>query len=133
MQWADVKISPPQNWEPADDISKVIPSQFAHYVCLVCGYSELTKPYGDYLRPSYEICPTCGYQYGYHDYFQTPINYRKRWIDEGANWWAHGGPIESNWNARQQLKRLDDLPRDAGDPPQLRISGLNIVGTLAYF
>jgi rubredoxin len=76
MQWASADTAPPEDWAPADQLTKLVPSRPGHYMCLVCGYPYLTKPYGDYFQPSYEICPSCGYQYGYDDYFRMPINYR---------------------------------------------------------
>lgn len=75
------------------------------FTCPVCGYDrlaakpyenwppppelELTPPYEDLLgRPSYEVCPRCGFEFGNDDNpgtaepssFET---YREEWVAKG--------------------------------------------------
>jgi len=76
------------------------------YVCPVCGSEELTvkpyetwpppdavtltPPYEDFLgRPSYEVCPNCGSEFGNDDNPGTaaPVSfaeYRAEWVAEGS-------------------------------------------------
>ena len=110
MPWSSTDRQPPPNWAPDEHLTTVVPPQPGHHVCLVCGYPKLTKPYGDFFRPSYEICPCCGYQYGYDDYVWSPVNWRTTWIGDGMRWWSHDGPPD-DWNPQQQLERLEAVPR----------------------
>ena len=51
---------------------------------------ELTPPYEDFLgRPSYEVCPSCGFEFGNDDNPGTapPLSfdeYRAEWIARGS-------------------------------------------------
>lgn len=127
MSWSHIDVQPPAGWAPAQQVARVAPPGLAHYICLVCGYPDLTKPYGDFFNPTYEICPCCGYQYGYDDCVTTPINWRTRWIDDdGMRWWGHGGP-PANWDPHEQLRRLEALPRKG------QVNGVNLTPTLSYF
>ena len=75
------------------------------FTCPVCGSAELTTkpyehwpvedvealtpPYEDVLgRPSYEVCPCCGFEFGNDDNPGTAVaqsfaQYRAEWIAEG--------------------------------------------------
>lgn len=62
-----------------DDISK----------CRVCGYDYIDYyPWGeDGHLPDFTICDCCGVEFGYEDVGILSIKqYRKKWIEEGANW-----------------------------------------------
>jgi len=38
------------------------------YTCPVCGFNGLKEaPYGPNQEPSYEICPNCGFEFGFDD------------------------------------------------------------------
>jgi transcription elongation factor Elf1 len=127
MSWTGADIQPPAGWAPARQLAHVAPERPGRYTCLVCGYPDLTRPYGDFLHPTYEICPCCGYQYGYDDHYRSPINWRTAWIEEdGMRWWAHGGP-PGNWDPHRQLTRLDALPRNG------QVNGVSLNSMLAYF
>jgi hypothetical protein len=78
------------------------------YTCPVCGYdglttapyelwpppeaAELRPPYEDILgRPSYEVCPECGFEFGNDDNPGTgePTSfdeYRRDWESRGRPW-----------------------------------------------
>jgi hypothetical protein len=127
MPWTSSDTPPPTGWAPTQQLAKVTPVPPGRYICLVCGYPDLTNPYGDFFHPSYEICPCCGYQYGYDDHFRSPISWRTMWIDhDSMRWWAHGGPPES-WEPHQQLKQLEALPRDG------QVNGVKLNPRLARF
>ncbi|MDX8366579.1 hypothetical protein [Cytobacillus sp. IB215665] len=78
-------------------------------ICPVCGYDELLEPaYIMDKYPSYEICPSCGFQYGYSDDNDgySFEDYRKKWIEEGCNWYSKARKQPDNWNPKDQLKRI---------------------------
>ena len=80
----------------------------ATFECPVCGYdglteppyerwpppegAELTPPYESALgRPSYEVCPRCGFEFGNDDNPGTaaPVSfdeYRREWVVRGSPW-----------------------------------------------
>ena len=66
------------------------------YECPVCGYPELGEPPWTGNRASFEICPSCGTEFGYDDAAggdeaRRPSVYnvlREAWIAEGMPWWA---------------------------------------------
>lgn len=77
------------------------------YICRICGYRLKFKIWGeDGKSPSYEICPCCGVEFGNEDYTLTSIlNYRKRWIEAGCNWFlAQNKPL--NWSYKAQLENV---------------------------
>jgi rubredoxin len=81
------------------------------YTCPVCGYEflqskpyetwpppegiTLSPPYEDQLgRPSYEVCPRCGFEFGNDDnpgtaQPQSFEDYRKSWEAKGCPWFDH--------------------------------------------
>jgi len=75
------------------------------YMCPVCGYPEIEEiPYLDENTPSYEICPSCGTEYGYDDLVKTHTQLRDEWIINGLSWWAKSESPPSDWNPIKQLK-----------------------------
>jgi len=80
------------------------------YDCPVCGYDALAEPpRGRSGGGSYEICPSCGFQFGVTD-DDRGFSYeawRDDWISRGMPWDSTG--IESppdDWNPRAQLRSL---------------------------
>lgn len=63
------------------------------FTCPVCLYPNLEEPYVD---GSYNICPSCGIEFGYDD--STPLGIeaqttihqelRQQWIKEGCKWFS---------------------------------------------
>lgn len=87
------------------------------YRCPVCGFRGLAEPPWNGDSGSFEICPSCGVQFGYSDAaggdldrrLEAYRSLRARWIDGGMQW--HFGAIESPpeaWDPAEQLRRLDD-------------------------
>lgn len=80
------------------------------YTCPVCYYPALDEaPYtwckmenGNYIwAPSYEYCPCCGFQFGYHDYpdiKEGQDRWRQQWILNGGI--SHVSP---KWNLNKHL------------------------------
>ena len=77
--------------------------------CPVCGYNQLNKQPYEGTIPSYEICPCCGFEFGFDDYSEgwSHKRYRDKWILSGMVWFDPKlKPI--NWDAKQQLKNIED-------------------------
>lgn len=68
------------------------------FTCPVCAYNQLP-----FAPADYNICPSCGTEFGYDD---AEVGYsvlRQEWIDAGAKWWSPNTPPPANWNAFVQL------------------------------
>ena len=78
------------------------------YKCPVCGYPELHNPprVGD--GGSYEICPSCGFQFGVDDDDKgfTYERWRQQWIERGMPWNSIGIRPPAGWNPQKQLRSL---------------------------
>ena len=82
------------------------------FVCPVCGYDGLD----DEPRPavgggSFEICPSCGFQFGVSDDDKgfTFEVWRKEWIDSGLKWDKGRSAPPSGWDPVQQVARIGVL------------------------
>ncbi len=81
-------------------------------MCPVCGYPGLDEaPYkGNVGRgsASYEICPSCGFQFGYTDdaIHITFEQWREKWIANGMKWRSKGIAPPPGWNPREQLLNI---------------------------
>lgn len=81
-------------------------------VCLVCGYLSLEEPpYDAGGSPSYEICPCCGFEFGFDDGSEglSYDQYRENWIKGGAHWFTLSLK-PANWNLEKQLKNIKKHP-----------------------
>ena len=80
------------------------------YTCPVCGYTNLSElPYKEAGGDSFEVCPSCDFQFGYSD-GEEGISYeqwRAKWIEGGMIWGSNGIPPPSGWNPREQLRNLE--------------------------
>ena len=78
-------------------------------ICPVCGYDGLHEPAYDDTEPSYEICPSCGYQFGYHDDAVgiTQEQWRAKWIEDGMKWWSSGRKPSASWKPKEQLRNIN--------------------------
>lgn len=79
--------------------------------CPVCGFSPLDEPaYKASGGGSYEICPSCNFEYGFDDDDQgfTFEQWRARWVERGMPWGGDGedAPPEG-WDPVAQLASLD--------------------------
>ena len=78
------------------------------YDCPICGFDGLNEiPFNKKNEPSYEICPCCGFEFGFNgDNNKHTFNeYRKKWIKEGAAWFMENEKPK-NWNCDKQLKNI---------------------------
>ena len=81
--------------------------------CPVCGFGGLEDPAYDPLTGlgSYQICPSCGFEYGVTDDDRqiTHEQWRRRWIDAGMPWRDAGvSDAPRDWDASAQLAALND-------------------------
>ncbi|MFL6529495.1 MAG: hypothetical protein ACJ8HQ_08135 [Chthoniobacterales bacterium] len=77
--------------------------------CPVCGYPELReKPRTDDGGASFEICPSCGFQFGVTDDDRgySYNAWREKWRRAGLRWSSEQKPPR-HWNAAAQLKNVD--------------------------
>ena len=81
------------------------------YTCPCCGYSALHEPpRSSSGGGSYEICPSCGFQFGVSDDDDgyTYTGWRKQWEKRGMPWSSKGTAPPRGWNAESQLAKLQD-------------------------
>jgi hypothetical protein len=81
------------------------------HICPVCGFPGLIEePRSPRTEgASYEICPSCGFQFGVTD-DDRGVSYeqwRQQWIDRGMPWDSQGiEPPPAGWDPEEQLRRL---------------------------
>jgi len=68
------------------------------YMCPVCGYPNLPAPPQDY-----EICPSCGTEFEYHDALRSHAELRDVWMGAGAQWHSRVVARPLYWNGWLQL------------------------------
>jgi uncharacterized membrane protein YgcG len=101
------------------------------YTCPVCGFPELTEPpRTPDSGASYEICPSCGFQFGYDDESEgiDYVTWRRRWISEGMPWRSHN-PAPAGWDPAAQLRAVEERPPGRGESGQalVELGGLLIL------
>lgn len=85
--------------------------------CPVCGYGGLhEEPFDDADAPSYEICPCCGTEFGYHDAKTPHRALRQKWIAKGSPWHSRVKPSPQGWDPAEQLRSLTADEAAAGGP-----------------
>jgi hypothetical protein len=87
------------------------------YSCPCCGFPALHEPpRSNTGSGSYEICPSCGFQFGVSDDDDgfTYEKWRALWEKRGSPWSSKGITPPPGWNAKPQLAGLkDNSPRSA--------------------
>ena len=83
-----------------------------HHACLVCGYPKLKEAPRDEESASYEICPSCGFQFGVSDddRHYTYQWWRQEWLEKGMPWCSRGRAEPDGWDPRRQLENLGRQP-----------------------
>lgn len=87
------------------------PSPASRHTCSACGYPGLSEPPRTASGGgSYEICPSCGYQFGVDDEDRriSPAAHRRDWIEGGMTWFSRGIPKPPDWKPRDQLRAVMD-------------------------
>lgn len=79
--------------------------------CRVCGLLQDQPPWGDDgLTPSFNICPCCGAEFGYHDATMKAIKtHRTKWLSTGAKWFVPNKK-PNGWSLEKQLKQIQAVP-----------------------
>jgi len=71
----------------------------------VCGYDSLEAPaYDSRGCASFEICPSCGTEFGYDDVSKEHARLRTEWKRKGMCWWSRSTSPPEKWDALRQLK-----------------------------
>ena len=79
------------------------------YICPVCGFPELTEiPRTDAGGGSFEICPSCSFQFGVTDDDRgfTYEQWRSCWIKEGMKWDKGRTDPPAGWDPLEQLRSV---------------------------
>ena len=79
------------------------------HTCPVCGFNDLNEP--PYSRDGhglFEICSSCGFQFGVtdDDLGMSFREWRESWVAKGMPWSSKGGTAPPRWNPQEQLKKL---------------------------
>ncbi len=81
------------------------------YVCPVCGYPELEDPpRSGSGGGSYEICPSCSFQFGVIDDDRgfTYKRWREQWVEGGMIWDKGSSDPPEGWDPIEHLKNLSE-------------------------
>jgi hypothetical protein len=80
------------------------------YTCPVCGFPDLTEPpRTPEAGGSYEICWSCGFEFGVtdDDLGYTYDAWRQAWVERGMPWDSGElRPPPLGWDPEEQLRRL---------------------------
>ena len=101
----------PRDGQPAAEAGRDAVRTPSGYRCPVCGYPGLTEaPRGEEGGASYEICPSCGFQFGVSDDAEghTYETWRRRWVAAGMPWTSQGIRRPRGWDPVAQLRSLDE-------------------------
>ena len=74
--------------------------EMSGYICPVCGYNMQDPP------EDYNICPSCGTEFGIHDVNSSIEELRASWLGAGAPWWSTFTPVPPAWNPNIQLLKV---------------------------
>jgi len=78
--------------------------------CPVCGFAGLEDPPRSPTTGggSYEICPSCGFEFGVTDDDQgySYEAWREKWVGDGMRWSSAGQQPPENWNPHDSLRKL---------------------------
>lgn len=69
-------------------------------ICPVCGFQMEDSP------SDFNICPSCGTEFGLHDANSTVEELRVNWIRTGPRWWSTTDPEPVGWDPGGQIGRL---------------------------
>lgn len=56
---------------------------------------------------NFNICPSCGTEFGLNDVNASISDLRAEWIAMGTQWWSRTDPRPPNWNPFEQLARFN--------------------------
>jgi len=55
---------------------------------------------------NFNICPSCGTEFGYHDANVPITTLRAEWLRNGAKWWSATEPEPEGWDPYAQVSNL---------------------------
>ena len=88
------------------------------HLCPVCGFPGLTEtPRSRSGGGSYEICPSCGFEFGVSDddLGHTYESWRAAWLAKGMKWSSRGQKPPAAWDPAQQVAAIASAkPAKAG-------------------
>lgn len=82
-------------------------------MCPVCGYPDLDEPpRSPSGGGSYEICSSCGFEFGVTDDDRrfSYAEWRQRWVGLGMPWYEDAESPPAGWDPTIQLRALLDGP-----------------------
>jgi len=68
-------------------------------LCPVCGYLMEAPP------RNYNICRSCGTEFGVHDVNASIPDLREAWMKTGLKWWSKTEPPPDNWDPLTQMEK----------------------------
>lgn len=75
------------------------------YTCPVCGFKSLDEPpYDAFGCATFNICPSCGTEFGYDDSTTKHEDLRRRWVAKGMPWWSKCQEPPEGWDGQRQLQ-----------------------------
>jgi len=75
------------------------------HTCPVCGFAQLAEPaYDNAGCASFELCPSCGTEFGYDDVTKSHAELRALWLAAGTPWSSRATAPPPNWDAMEQLR-----------------------------
>jgi len=86
------------------------------YMCPACGYDKLDEQPWTEESASYEICSSCGIEFGYDDWAGGDVQarqdayaaWRHRWRAGGMRWFSPSEAPPPDWDPVSQLERVAD-------------------------
>jgi hypothetical protein len=70
------------------------------YTCPVCGFTMSAPPF------DFNICPSCGTEFGNDDSDWTFEQLRGAWLENGARWWSNTKSAPPGWDPVVQILRV---------------------------
>ena len=105
-------------------------------MCPVCGYGMEEPP------EQYNICASCGTEFGVHDVNASIEELRVAWLRTGPNWFSSVDPEPQDWNPFLQITEAilaqgsfpgTSIRSDAGDDPDPINGGVAAVEVMISF
>ena len=92
-------------------------------MCPVCGYGMEEPP------EQYNICASCGTEFGVHDVNASIEELRVAWLRTGPNWFSSVDPEPQDWDPFLQImKVMPSVLSHAGNAPDPINEGVESIG-----
>ena len=100
--------------------------------CPVCGFRSLSEPVcSSEAGWSYEICLSCGFEFGFTDevHFVSYSSHRAAWVTTGMKW-SSSRPVPRGWDAALLLRELQRGRQHVNTVPRLGAEDRAVLGTI---